>query len=199
MQAPTNHSNTTIVILAAGACSRFGECKHLVQIDGKPLTQHLIDRCLSVVTNTIYVVSGCYHEQQATTLDNVEFIYNADWQEGLSSSIKAATKALSNHSSLLFLLGDQIALQKADIEKLLITTPSAEILCAEYAGKRGVPARFHHTQYEALTTLQGDQGAKGLLYNANCKAITMPNASFDIDTKADLGAYLEAGDNRLSL
>lgn len=181
----------TIVILAAGASSRFGECKHLASINGKPLVQHLVDRCCNISPAPVYLVSGRYHQPMQEQLHGVSFIYNESWAEGLSSSIKAAVNALPQASSLLFILGDQIALQRNDIDAIYSADPSYPIVCATFGNRYSVPARFARSEFSKLKQLTGDEGARALLKQSTRYAITMPNAAIDIDTQDDLSQYLQ--------
>ncbi|MFT7437581.1 MAG: molybdenum cofactor cytidylyltransferase, partial [Polaribacter sp.] len=49
---------TAVLILAAGAASRFGSLKQLALIDGKPMLQHCIDTANSLFPDAVYTVLG---------------------------------------------------------------------------------------------------------------------------------------------
>ena len=49
-----------IVILAAGAASRFGRCKQLAEFQHKPLLQHVIDEAKQLDAQELVVVTGSF-------------------------------------------------------------------------------------------------------------------------------------------
>src|SRR5688572_29318466 len=84
-----------IAILAAGASRRLGQPKQLVQLNGERLIRHQCLTALQAAIAPVAVILGCHHHQIAPTISdlNIQLILNPDWQEGLASSVRAATRA----------------------------------------------------------------------------------------------------------
>lgn len=178
------------LILAAGESSRFAGCKVLASIDGVPVLQRAIDLAWSVLPGSVFVVSGAWHEAVQSAFGDGELagatlLHNPRWQTGLSASLAHGITALaSDYDGVLVLLADQVALVPADLQALLRGFDGQRIHCGFYQGRRAVPAVFGRTFYPALTSLQGDQGARVLLNDP-----ATPVAAIDIDTRAQLADW----------
>lgn len=181
---------TAILIMAAGASERFGDCKLLAPYQGKVLLQHAIDKAQQVCPGYVFVVSGAWHEAlQAADLSAVRWIHNSAWSQGLGSSIACGMRELApDYDAVLIMLADQVAVSVFDLQSLLLQGSQDHIVCASYQEQRGVPALFGRCSFFDLLALNGDQGAKKLLYAQRYPVLEqrMPSAAKDIDTPADL-------------
>ena len=84
-----------VLIMAAGESRRFGSCKLLADIDGKPMLQRSIELAQSTNASYIRIVTGRWHPEikQAQTsglIDDINLIYNPDWQQGLGARLPQA-------------------------------------------------------------------------------------------------------------
>jgi len=183
-----------VLILAAGESRRFGSCKLLADIDGKPMLQHSIELAQSTDAGFIRVVTGCWHQEikQAQAAGNItatEVIYNANWRQGLGSSIAAGIAQIASRcDEALLLLADQPRVSSEDLEKLTHRPSKQKIACARYSNTLGPPAIFPAQYFPDLQKLSGDKGAKALLSastTADCQ-IDIASAAFDIDRPTDL-------------
>jgi len=184
-----------VLILAAGAASRFGSAKQLISHHGKPLLQHSIDKANEVCPGRVSVVLGANHQQIETQISDVKVILNNHWQQGLGASIAAGVANIDPQSDgLLILLADQIALTTEDLKLLLKAFDGSNTVSAYYAGRRGVPALFPRSLYADLKLLSGDSGAKVVLQRGdiNLVEIDLPQASMDIDTPDDWTSFLDS-------
>ena len=180
-----------ILILAAGASTRFGSCKQLAKVGDKSLLQHCITTANQLIPHAVYVVLGANAQRIAPTLSNVTVIVNQQWQAGIGESIACGIRQLEPlYQGVLVLLADQPHIQSGHLQSMLSKFTGNEIVCGFYQGKRGVPAIFPRSCFEALTTLSGDQGAKNILQESRERVIEqrLPEAAFDIDTVAQLSA-----------
>lgn len=180
-----------VAILAAGASSRFGSCKLLAQANGQTLLQRCIDTCMALQADKLVVITGAWHREMLTALPahKDRFVYNSGWQNGMSTSLKLACEQCAQAEKMLIALPDQAMLTQKHYQQLIDASVSIDdsIVCAQYAQVLGVPAIFPKRFYPELNKLKGDQGARKLLNKAaNCHAITMPEAEFDVDTEEDL-------------
>src|SRR5260370_22325874 len=84
------------ILLAAGQATRFGQCKQLVPIDGKPLLQHALDNLRASNVDHVVVVLGANAEEirEQIRFDNEQVVLNPDYAGGISTSIQTGLKAL---------------------------------------------------------------------------------------------------------
>ena len=184
-----------VLILAAGAASRFGSAKQLISHHGKPLLQHCIDKANTLCLDRVSVVLGANHQQIEPQISGANIIRNNHWQQGLGASIAVGVEHIDPQSDgLLILLADQIALATEDLKLLLKAFDGSNTVSAYYASRRGVPALFPHSLYADLKLLSGDSGAKALLQRGdiNLVEIDLPQAAMDIDTPADWTRFLDS-------
>ena len=184
----------TVLIMAAGESRRFGSCKLLADIDGTPMLQRSIELAQSTNASYIRIVTGRWHPEikQAQTsglIDDIDLIYNPDWQQGLGSSIATGVSQIASLcDEVLVLLADQVSVSGEDIERLRIRDDKNQIACARYSQTLGPPAIFPAQFFPELEKLSGDKGAKAMLAELTAMEcqIDIPNAAFDIDFQSDL-------------
>ena len=182
-----------VVVLAAGASTRFGSAKQLAAIAGVPMLQRVVERALAVVDQSVTVVLGAQAQIIAATLSHlpVSIVICQDWSEGMAASIRTGIRRLPGHcDAALLLLADQAAVSSVDLRRLVETwrgNPQA-VVAAQYNEGCGVPAIFPRDQFPQLLALRGTHGARSLLRQCAVTLLTvpMPNAALDIDTPADL-------------
>lgn len=185
------------MVMAAGASSRFNGCKHLADVDGKPMLQHAID-ALPIAAEDVFCITGAWHTEilhamQQGQLSAVSLLQNHQWQQGLGNSIACGIKQLAEYEAVLVVLADQIDVTSAHLERLIAHLSGADISCSRYGDKPGVPAVFNRRCFTALQLLTGDQGAKSLLMDQRWQRAMVPfePAQVDIDTRDDLQCWLD--------
>lgn len=182
-----------VVILAAGESARLGTAKQMVQIGGEPLLQRTCRRALAAGIGPVAVVLGCdaaLHQQSIRGLP-VEIQINAGWREGIAASLRVAVDlAAARHSASLILLGDQYRVTPHDLRRLHAAwrrgpTRPCVSTSADYAGP---PTILPTETFDAIRSLRGDAGARGVLYGTAQAPVEIvnPRAAYDIDTVEDL-------------
>ena len=85
------------VLLAAGESRRMGEFKQLLTLDGKTFIEHCVDNLLATRVGEVVVVTGHREEDVRRAVEGrqVRFAHNADYREGMSSSLKRGVRSLS--------------------------------------------------------------------------------------------------------
>ncbi|MBK9490249.1 MAG: NTP transferase domain-containing protein [Haliscomenobacter sp.] len=78
-----------MIILAAGASTRMGQPKQLLQIEGESLLQRAVRIALSTPYRPVVVVLGANREQIEPSLQGLEVLRvdNPDWATGMGGSI----------------------------------------------------------------------------------------------------------------
>lgn len=147
------------------------------------------------------VVLGAYANEIRAEIENLEanIIENQDWQQGMSTSVKAGLQQLleinPHAEAALFMLTDQPLLTSAHLMKLIDARnqkSEASIIASFYNNKNGVPALFDKKWFDALLQLTGDQGARALFqqFSNEVLAVPFPEAAFDLDTPDDYKKFI---------
>lgn len=188
-----------IIVLAAGASTRFGSPKQIAPVQGVPLLPLMLSRATAVAGHAVSVVLGAHCAEIAPALGRsaVSLVVNREWSEGIAASIRAGLLSLPGScAAALLLLADQAAVTAADLQRLVDTwrrSPRA-IVAAQYGGGYGVPAVFPRAEFPGLLRLRGEQGAEMVLRGPTVELIgvPMPSAATDIDRPDDLPGLTES-------
>ena len=182
-----------VLLLAAGAATRFGGAKQAARIDGQPLLRLVLNRAHELAGSAVSVVLGARAAELVPLVgaSNASVLINRQWEEGIASSIRLGLEHLPGScDGVLLLLADQVQVGTQDLVELASVWRRQPLLAAAavYGGGAGVPAIFPRNAFRALSQLRGDRGAQAWL-RANptrVVGVPMPRAAFDIDTPEDL-------------
>jgi molybdenum cofactor cytidylyltransferase len=184
-----------LIILAAGAATRMGRPKQLLSYQGRSLILHAVEVALASLCQPIIVVLGAYVEQIKPELmpKAVQVVENSQWQEGMSSSIRAGISMLlktnSKLDAVIISLADQPLVSPQIFNQLIQSYQETQkvIIASKYNETTGVPALFSNALFPELMQLEGDQGAKALIqkYIDTGLILLIPEAAIDIDTPDD--------------
>jgi molybdenum cofactor cytidylyltransferase len=189
----TESPSVHVVVLAAGASTRFGSPKQLVRLHGRPLLHLAVSRAVEIAGQAVTVVLGANAADLAPLLRHTPaaVIVNRDWAEGMGSSVRAGVSRVpATADAVLLMLADQPAVTAEDLRRLVGTwhRQPQYIVAAHYDGITGVPAIFPREDFRALAALRGDAGARALLKRGGERIVRVPlqAAAIDIDTPEDL-------------
>ena len=157
-----------VVILAAGKASRMGSIKQLLPYKESTLLQYVINQASNSKANKVYCILGAHADiiKEKIQDNQVTFIHNSNWVDGLSSSIVSAVNYLLDSKELpeglLIMLADQPHVNSNYINELikLHQKNKNQIIASAYGNINGVPALFSSKYFEKLLSLKGDKGAK---------------------------------------
>ncbi len=180
-------------ILAAGRSSRmYGPNKLLSEFDGKPLIRRVAEAVTTSRVDATHIVLGHQRERIAAALDglNVALVDNLDYADGLSTSLKAAERALPPEvCGLLVVLGDMPGVTANAIDAMLdafARSGGQAIVRATDAGKRGNPVLLPRALFAEIERIEGDTGARHLVEGASLPVIDVElgaAARLDLDTQ----------------
>jgi len=186
-----------VIILAAGSSSRLGKPKQLLDFQTETFIKHTVKTALQTACKPIIVVNGFLQEELNLELENlpVKVVHNPDWEQGIGSSIRAGTTALSKIESsdqidaVLILLCDQPLITAQHLNQLITQfyLDKRSIAATNYAAIQGVPAIFGKSLFPILQTLPGDRGAQWLFkeYQDQLTVVPFKGAAIDVDTEDD--------------
>jgi molybdenum cofactor cytidylyltransferase len=183
-------------VLAAGASTRLGRPKQLVQVDGETLLRRTVRLVGEAGCSPVFVVLGHEAAILADELAGLtaSIVVNEEWQMGMASSLKSGLRAVlavnPAQPRVMVLVCDQPRLDPSVLRNLLAThgEKEAAITASCYRGALGVPAIFSRASFSELMELTGDHGARRILerHIEQVASVDFPGGEFDLDTPEDL-------------
>lgn len=157
------------IILAAGRSARLGTPKQLLELDGRPLLQHVVDAAEKGGLDEVIVVLGHEADRISAALrlsPGLRVVVNPSFLEGQSTSLRAGLGATDPASTAaVVLLGDQPRLTAAMIRKVVesFQRDDRPIARAVFGGVAGHPVVLARSEWAMLDSLQGDVGARAFM------------------------------------
>jgi molybdenum cofactor cytidylyltransferase len=178
------------IVLAAGAATRFGQPKQLLDWGGRPFVRAVAEQALSAGLAPVVVVIGSAAERVEAALEglSIEIVRNPNWQDGQASSIRTGLRALSSHvGAAVFLLADQpqvtsdVIRALDEVHQLDLPAVVAPLILEEH---RGNPVLFDRATFADLAELRGDTGGRSLFSKYPVRYMPWHDAHLlmDIDT-----------------
>ena len=143
------------VILAAGASTRFGQPKQLLDWNGVPLLGHVANTAINAALSPVTVVLGSGAEHLRPILDTlpVKTVMNWRWEEGMSTSVQMGLAVLPPEvEAAVFLQCDQPLITPELLRALVAChkETGAGIVHPTYADQRGTPVLFARRLFPEL-------------------------------------------------
>lgn len=208
------------LLLAAGGGRRLGGLpKALLYHRGRPLVERAASALFAggCATVTVVLGAGSGAVRARADLRGCQVVWNAEWQSGMGSSLRAGLSALATGAppgrmdhptrgarapagaatvppaAALVLLVDQPAVGAAAVHRLVVAhRAGARLAAATYRGQRGHPVLIGSEHWAAVAnSARGDRGARDFL-GARAGELTLVEchdvaSPRDIDTPEDLG------------
>ena len=178
-----------IVVLAAGAGTRFGGNKLNALVRNKPLYEHTLERVEAFSAFPAYIVTGSEEQKDIAT------VWNKEPERGIALSLTLGLKkALEDRPGLkgiLFTVCDQPGLDTSTMQQIFRTASRhpGSIVCAGSGERTGNPVCWDRTFFPELLTLEGDEGGRQIMrkYREKVKIVQAdPEELKDIDRREDL-------------
>jgi nicotine blue oxidoreductase len=178
-----------LVVLAAGAGSRFGGPKQLHPIGGRPMLDRVLAAVAAAPADDRVLVVGARADQvlEAVDLQGVRAVRCSDWADGPGRSLRAGLDALrADVGAAIVVLGDGPDLDPRAIERLAGAHRAAPalVLYADYGGGRSHPVVLPRAVWGDLPAA-GERPAATLSAQAvDCRDLRAPG---DVDRPGDAG------------
>lgn len=173
-----------------------GGPKPLVNLGGKTMLARTVQHYLDSALDEVIVVLGYAAESVHGSLPadpRLRIVFNPDWAEGLSSSIRAALRDLDAEYVLLG-LADMPWVSPFVIEQILARRSPGRAVAPVFKGQRGHPVLLSRDWFEGLLALTGDRGAARLLQErshlVDLIEVEEPGVLRDLDFARDIPAPL---------
>ena len=157
------------VILSGGSSSRMGSPKALLDYQGRPFLEHLLEVTRHPRIGLRRVVLGAHAEPiaRAIELHADEIVINDRWQDGQLSSLHAAMRSLpAGTDGMLVCPIDHPLVSAALVDDLVeaFYASRAPVVVPVYEGRRGHPVIFSAAVYEELEKASMDVGARAVVW-----------------------------------
>ena len=186
-----------VVLLAAGRGTRFGDDspKTLARLGRRPLVTHAVAAATMSGLRPLVVVVGCQAADVGAAAGTLaEIVENPDWEEGMSSSLRAGLATLlpdATVTAVAVALADQPRIGAESYRRLVAAhREGAQLAVATYDGKWGHPVLIGRSHFEEAMRMTGDEGARSLLSAHDVVEVPCDGTgdASDVDTPADLAA-----------
>ncbi len=193
--------NFSAIILAAGFSSRMQEFKPLIRIKGRTFVEHAIALFRTTGIEEIVTVVGHRAPELSPVVQAAasRCVLNADYTDGMYSSIQAGVKALKHPGEAFFILPVDIPLVRpATVRQLAagFDQHTAPLVCYPlFQSKRGHPPLINSRLIDALLRYDGKGGLREFLRGYENQAVSIPVEDpfirLDADTPQDLARLEE--------
>jgi molybdenum cofactor cytidylyltransferase len=184
--------NIAGIILAAGASSRYGKPKQVLDYHGQPFVHAVAETAIKTGLAQVIVVTGAHDESVTAAVKDlpVTIIHNPDWQVGQSTSIIAGMNHINREiGGVIFLLVDQpqvsVELLRTLMERHSQDLPA--VLAPYVFDQRANPLLFDRVTFSELLTLQGDTGGRAIFGKFSPRYVNWYDRKLllDVDTPDD--------------
>jgi CTP:molybdopterin cytidylyltransferase MocA len=178
------------ILLAAGAGSRLGQAKALVEVGGETLAARGVALLQAGGADPVILVTGAV----PMTIPQALAVHNPDWSTGMGSSLATGLRALAETDAVaaVIALADQPLVGVESVRRLIAAyRDGASVAVAAYDGKPRNPVLIAREHWSAVIELAtGDAGARPFL-RARPELVTQvecgdTGSPDDVDTAEDL-------------
>ncbi len=195
------------IVLAAGESRRMGRTKQLLDWQGQPILQRVLENITHSQVEEVLLVLGHDAEKilEAVDTSGVRVVINKGYQGGMITSIQEGLKNLNEKAEAFFIvLADQPGVGAEVFNRLIgefrRITPQKNIVLPTFHGRRGHPALFSAKYRKEANHIKGDVGFRQILEEHPEDIleleIGMNSILQDIDTPDDYRQQREANSRR---
>lgn len=193
----------SVIVLAAGKSTRFGENKLLAEIDGISIIRRVVKEALASKADETAVVLGYEAERIRGALKGLpcRFVLNEEFEVGQSSSVKKGVEAVKDRAEAVLILPGDVALISSEVIDSVIDEYLRNrdaIVVAAHGKRSGHPILFDRSLFSEIMRI--DEKGMGLKkitsgHRSKIKRVEVNSdiVLLDVDTREDL-ARVTRGD-----
>jgi len=185
------------IVLAAGASTRMGRPKSLIEIGGRTILGRMLENLRAARLSSLVVVLGsdAAEVRRRVELGDARVVENPHPEEGLGSSLRVGVRAVPPGTRfVMVVLGDQPFIEPSTFVALARRAGEGDgrILIPTYKGVRGNPVTFDAAFAPEVERIQGDVGCRAMFpdhpHDLREVPVDDPGVLVDIDTEDELAA-----------
>lgn len=180
------------VVLAAGASTRMGRNKLLLELDGETLLRRAVGRAVAAGLDPVIVVLGFEAERAAEELAGLSChaVVNPDHQQGLGGSFRAGIAAVpTGAAAALVSLADMPYVTTGMLESLIRSyrTSRAPLVISSYDGVTAPPTLYRRSLFAEIEAMRDGCGKDVVRrYRAEAAVVALPPVALaDLDLPSD--------------
>lgn len=171
-----------IVLLAAGAGSRYGSNKLLEKINGRRMFENVIE-AVSKYDVRKTIVTGYDDIGDYAVLHGFTAMYNKRPELGISVSMKLGLSTVRDYPAVMFCVSDQPNVTSDTIARLMhgYAVSDKNLVCAGNDKELGNPCIFGKKYYDELEKLEGDVGGKKVIKRHLDDLVVIPTPASELE------------------
>lgn len=179
------------VLMAAGASSRFGECKLIKKFASRPMFEYALDALPCDKLCAVAVVSGRAEILAAAEARGFIPVLNDRPEDGPPRTIRLGMEAVGDADGIMFMVADQPLLRRESVagELDFFAKNANSIVAMGHGARRGNPVIFPREFFRELRTLEGERGGGAVMaaHRERIMLYQLENGAelTDIDTASD--------------
>lgn len=179
------------VLMAAGASSRFGECKLIKKFASRPMFEYALDALPYNKLCAIAVVSGRAEILAAAEARGFIPVLNNRPEDGPPRTIRLGMEAVGDAEGIMFMVADQPLLRRESVagEIDFFAKNAGNIVAMGHGARRGNPVIFPQEFFDELKALRGERGGGAVMaaHRERIMLYQLENGAelMDIDTASD--------------
>lgn len=181
------------IVLAAGASSRMGRNKLLLEVEGEPLVRRSVRTALEAALSPVLVVVG--HEAPAVTkvLSNLpcEFVPNVEYQSGINGSVRRGiARVPEDRAAAVVMLADMPYVTAAMLSEMLATYREVRspLVLSLYGDVQAPPTLYDRSLFPEFVDGEGEGCGKRIVkrHRGEAEVLRWPAAALtDLDRPDD--------------
>jgi molybdenum cofactor cytidylyltransferase len=175
------------IVLTGGKSERMGRPKALLRFRGKTFLELILDAIREAEIENTRIVVGHHRDEIQQVFPALPLVYNPDYNDGMSTSVKAGLRALPQGvSGAGVFLVDHPLIDAATITLLAGKLRPGHIVLPTYGDRRGHPVFFAAELFAEILALGPEEGLNQVVRRDPQRVIVVPVANSgvlqDIDT-----------------
>jgi len=195
------------ILLAAGAATRMGRNKVLLELGGETLLRRAARRALAAGLTPVLVVLGHEAERARAELDGLgcRAVVNPDYARGINTSLSAGVEAVAPGAPAAIVILADMPFVDADMIRAIVARyaeTGAPVVASQYGDVTAPPTLYDRSLFPALRGCAGEGRGREVVRRHRHRAAFVawpPSALADLDLSDDLErarARLGAGGER---
>jgi CTP:molybdopterin cytidylyltransferase MocA len=187
-----------LIVLAAGRSTRMGAPKALVELDGRPLLEHLLSPSLLRKFGDVVVVLGHHAEALRPVVERSghRHVVNTDPDRGRTGSVQAGLAALRGTVDAAFVQPVDCPLVAAETyAALLEVLPSVDVVIPSCQGRHGHPPLISAGLFPRILAAGPDEPLRDILLESGVRRryveVNDPGVLLNVDRPEDLDQLAE--------
>lgn len=163
MEKPAPELNIGVLVLAAGASSRFGSDKRQAETsNGKTVLQATLT---NIAQTGLSCVLALKPEDELLNLEQsgVTTLVAPRAAQGMGFTLADSLPGIERWDGVLVMLADMPWIEPQTILTVAKALRRDNIIAPSFSGKRGHPVGFGRDFFSEFASLQGDEGAKAVV------------------------------------